>query len=150
MTLVPFATSAWHVAPQSMPAGLVTEPMPAPAVATVRWTGSSANVAVTDFAAFIATVQVAEAPVQAPLQPVKVEPGGGCGRERDARAVGEVAWHVAPQSMPAGLVTVPLPVPAVATVSWTGSARTSRWPRAPGSSRRCRWRRRRRRRRSSR
>ena len=32
------------------------------------------NVAVTDRAALIVTVQVAEVPLQAPLQPVKLEP----------------------------------------------------------------------------
>jgi hypothetical protein len=58
-----------------MPAGLLeTEPLPVPAFAMPSSTGRSVNVAVTDLATLIATVQVDDAPVQAPLQPVKLEP----------------------------------------------------------------------------
>ena len=57
-----------------MPAGLlVTVPVPVPAFATFRCTGRSVNVAVTDRAADSVTLQVPR-PVQAPVQPVKLEP----------------------------------------------------------------------------
>ena len=75
------------------------------------------KVAPTDFAAFIETTQVAEAPVQAPLQPVKVEPTAGAAVSVTLVPLATVTWHVPPQSMPAGLVTEPVPVPVVATVS---------------------------------
>jgi hypothetical protein len=75
VTLAPLTKPNWQVAPQSMPAGLLaTEPPPVPAFVTASCTGSKVNVAVTDFAALIATVQVVDAPVHAPLQPVKLEP----------------------------------------------------------------------------
>jgi hypothetical protein len=77
-------------------------------------------------AAFIVTAQVVAVPVQAPLQPMKVEPV--------AAAALRVTWvlklnelvQVAPQLMPAGvLVTVPVPVPVLFTVRlkvWTAKA----------------------------
>ena len=71
----------------------------------------------TDLAAFIATVQVAAAPVQAPLQPVKLEPVAAAAVSVTLVPLAKVTWHVEPQSMPAGLVTEPLPAPAVATLS---------------------------------
>ena len=56
-----------------MPAGEeVTVPLPVPALVTVR-VGFRVKVAVTDFAALMVTWQ-APVPVQAPLQPVKVDP----------------------------------------------------------------------------
>jgi hypothetical protein len=48
-------------------------PLPVPDVFVVRAKVCKANVAVTDFAAFMVTVHVA-VPVHAPLQPVKLEP----------------------------------------------------------------------------
>ena len=58
-----------------MPAGaLVTAPPPVPAVATVSCTGSSVNIAVTDFALASVTAHVADVPAHAPLHPVKLEP----------------------------------------------------------------------------
>src|SRR2546425_1277814 len=52
-----------------------------------------------------------------PLQPVKVEPTAGAAVSVTAVPLAKLAAQVAPQSMPAGeLVTVPLPVPAGATV----------------------------------
>src|SRR2546422_8375468 len=53
-----------------------------------------------------------------PVQPVKVEPAAGVAVSVTAVPLAKLAVHVAPQVMPAGaLVTVPLPVPALLTVS---------------------------------
>ncbi len=62
------------------------------------------------------TVQV-PVPVQAPLQPAKVEPLAAAAlRVTEAPAL-NAAEQVAPQLMPVGLlVTVPLPLPALLTV----------------------------------
>jgi len=75
-------------------------------------------VAVTDAAPLIVTVQV-PVPVQPPpLQPVKVEPAAGVAVSVTAVPLANEDEHVAPQEMPAGtLVTVPLPAPALDTVS---------------------------------
>jgi hypothetical protein len=57
-------------------------------------------------------------PVQAPLQPVKVEPAAGAAVRVTMVPVVKEVEQVAPQEMPAGeLVTVPLPAPALDTVS---------------------------------
>ena len=101
-----------------MPTGLlVTVPPPVPAFVTVTWSGSSVNVAVTERAALIETVQVTEAPLQAPLQPVKLEPAAATAVSVTVAPFVKSLSQVMPQSMPAGLlVTEPLPVPAFATV----------------------------------
>src|SRR5262245_23448860 len=79
VTRVPLVTDTEQIAPQSMPAGaLVTEPVPLPAFVTVSAKDCNANVAVTEPAAFIVTVQ-APVPVHAPLQPVKIELKPGVG-----------------------------------------------------------------------
>lgn len=76
----------------------------------------SANVAVADLASSILTVHVELEPVHAPLQPVNVEPVDAV-----AVSVAEVLMlrdseQSLPQLMPTGeLVTVPLPVPVLAT-----------------------------------
>ena len=54
----------------------VTVPLPVPDLATVRSYLFKVKAAVTDFAAVMVTEQV-PVPVQAPLQPVKVEPVDG-------------------------------------------------------------------------
>ena len=60
-----------------MPAGdETTEPLPAPAVETVR-SKTALNAAVTDCAALIVTVQGLDWPVHAPLQPANTEPDAG-------------------------------------------------------------------------
>jgi len=113
----PLAKLAEQVAPQVIPAGLlVTVPVPAPAGVTVN-TKVGAKVAVTVVAAEIVTVQ-APVPVHPPpLQPLKVEPAAGAAVSVTAVPLVKLAEQVAPQAMPAGeLVTVPLPVPAGATV----------------------------------
>jgi len=62
------------------------------------------------------TVQL-PVPVQAPLQPVNVEPAAGAAVRVTLVPELKFALHVAPQLMPVGdEVTVPLPVPALPTV----------------------------------
>lgn len=57
-------------------------------------------------------------PLQAPLQPLKVESESGVAVKVTDVPVGKSAEQVAPQLIPAGLlVTVPLPPPALVTVS---------------------------------
>jgi hypothetical protein len=74
VTLVPLLKDALQVLPQLIPDGAeVTVPVPVPALATVKANVGRANVAVTLRAVVILTVQV-PVPVQAPLQPVKVDP----------------------------------------------------------------------------
>jgi hypothetical protein len=124
VTVAPLVKSFWQLAPQAMPAGLLaTEPLPVPVFATVRCTGRSVNVAVTDRAALIATLQVAEEPAQAPLQPVKLEPAAAVAVSVTVDPLAKSCSQVAPQAMPAGeLVIEPFPVPALAAVRWNVSA----------------------------
>ncbi len=57
-------------------------------------------------------------PEQAPLQPVKVEPLAGVAESVITLPAVKLAVHVLPHAMPAGvLVTLPLPVPDLVTVS---------------------------------
>jgi hypothetical protein len=75
------------------------------------------KVAVTARAAVIVVMQV-PLPVQAPLQPVKVEPELGVAVRVTVVPELRLALQVVPQLMPAGVeMTVPLPVPALVTVS---------------------------------
>jgi hypothetical protein len=76
------------------------------------------KVAVTVVAAFTVTTQV-PVPVQPPpLQPVKVDPPVGAAVKVTAVPLENDAEHVVPQEIPAGLlVTVPVPAPALETVS---------------------------------
>jgi hypothetical protein len=78
VTDVPVAKLATHVVPQLTPAGEeVTVPVPVPAFVTLAAkVAAPLKVAVTARTAVIVTVQV-EVPVQAPLQPAKVEPLAG-------------------------------------------------------------------------
>src|SRR5258705_13464630 len=103
VTAVPLVNVAEQVVPQEMPAGaLVTVPVPAPALLTVSVKDGTANVAVTDVAALIVTVQVA-VPVQPPpLQPVNVDPAAGVAVKVTTVPVVKAVEHVAPQEMPAG------------------------------------------------
>src|SRR5689334_21638299 len=76
-----------------------------------------ANVADTDLAPAIGTVHT-PTPVHAPSQPVKVDPKPGVAVSVAVEAGANGALHVVPQSIPAGLlVTVPLPLPCLETVS---------------------------------
>jgi hypothetical protein len=72
------------------------------------------NVAVTFRAALIVTVQV-PVPLQAPDQPVKVEPAVGAAVRVTDVPSAILAEQVLPQLMPAGELTVPVPVPALVT-----------------------------------
>ncbi len=75
VTAVPWSKLAEQVAPQLIPAGeLVTVPEPVPFLVTVSRCCSSANVAVTDFASDIVTLQVPVPEQPLPDQPLKVEP----------------------------------------------------------------------------
>ncbi len=67
------------------------------------------NVAVTDCAAVIVIVQVAAVPLQAPLQPPKLEPDAAVAVSVTLVPLGRVAEQAVPQLMPPP-VTVPLPV----------------------------------------
>ena len=110
-----------HVAPQTIPAGLlVTVPTPAPAGVTVRVNvfGGAVKLAVTVWSAFIVTVHEPVPLQPPPLQPVNVEPPVGAAVRATVLPLGKSAAQVAPQEMPLGLlVTVPAPVPDLLTVN---------------------------------
>src|SRR5262245_61996149 len=114
------AKLALQVVPQLMPAGdEVTVPDPAPALETVSANVVAVllNVAVTERAAVIDTVQAA-VPVHAPLQPANVEPLAAAGVSVTDAPLLKFALQVVPQLMPEGEdVTVPLPVPFLLTES---------------------------------
>ena len=91
---------------QSSPAGSeLILPVPLPFLDTlsgyVDAGAATANVAVTLLAASIVTVQVV--PMQAPLQPVKVEPVAGVAVNVTVVLVAKAALQAVPQSIPAGL-----------------------------------------------
>src|SRR5262245_18988489 len=95
---------ALQVLPQLMPAGEdVTVPVPVPARVTVKAkvVTELLKVAVTDRAAVIETVQV-PVPVQAPLQPAKVEPLAAAAVSVTDVPLLKLALQVLPQLMPAG------------------------------------------------
>ncbi len=118
VTLAPLAKVAEQVEVQLlMPAGsLDTVPLPVPDGVTVSVYVSVLNVAVTDRAADIVTVQVPDAFVQSPLQPAKTEPVVGVAVRTTEVPSLKLAVQVAPQLMPAGLlVTVPVPPPPLVT-----------------------------------
>src|SRR5206468_7160643 len=93
-------------------------PAPAPALVSVRVKDCTANVAVTEVAAFSVTIQVPVPEQPPPLQPEKVEPAVGVAVKVTAVPLANGAEHVAPQAMPDGLlVTVPAAAPALLTGS---------------------------------
>src|SRR6266545_1229276 len=108
VTTVPCTNCAEHVAPQLIPTGeLVTVPEPAPAFVTVSVWLTSAKVAVTARSWSIVTVQ-APVPLQAPPQPLKLEPVAAVAVSVTTVPCTNCAEHVAPQLIPTGeLVTVP-------------------------------------------
>src|SRR5205814_8668488 len=118
-TAVQVVNAVAHVMTQTMPEGaLVTVPLPVPDLVTVSAKELCIKVAVTASAAFIVTMQ-GPVPVQPPpLQPVNVDPAAGVAVRVTAVPLVNAAAHVAPQETPAGaLVTVPLPAPALVSVS---------------------------------
>ncbi len=114
-TELPLAKFPLHVAPQLIPAGLLVT-VPFPVLVTVRSAlGAAVNCAVTVWFPFITTTQ-APVPLQAPPQPVKVDPPVGVAVSATVLPVGKFAMHPSPQLIPLGiLVTVPVPVPDLVT-----------------------------------
>jgi len=120
VTLLFAVKLALQLTPQLIPAGLlITVPAPVPAFDTVSVCGTDAlNVAVTLCAVLMVTAQVAVPLQPPPLQPANVEPADGLAVSVTLLFAVKLALHVAPQLIPAGLlVTVPVPVPALDTVS---------------------------------
>src|SRR5450755_2440839 len=118
VTTVPLLKLALQVVPQLIPVGLlVTVPVPVPALVTLNLKTTALNVAVTDFAALIVTLQV-PVPVQAPLQPANVDPAATLAVSVTTVPLLKLALQVPGQLIPVGLlVTVPVLVPASETVS---------------------------------
>src|SRR5438445_13445052 len=84
---------------------------------TVRVNRCTLNVAVTDRAPLIVTVQVVSETPSQPLQPAKTEPSLARDVGVTTIPLSYVNTHVGPQLMPPSLeVTVPLPVPPLLTV----------------------------------
>ena len=97
-------------------------PFPDPRTDThrVAWVTTPVNVALTVVAAVRVTVHVPVPEHPPPLQPVKVELAPGVALSVTTVPLVSDAEQVAPQLMPVGLlVTVPVPVPALETVSVT-------------------------------
>ena len=90
-----------------------------PAAAT---SGTSENVAVTDFAASIVTWHEPVPEQPEPLQPAKLEVPSATASSVTVAFWAKSAEQVDPQSMPDGsLVTVPFPLPSFVTLSVWGS-----------------------------
>ena len=106
---------------QLMPAGtLTTEPVPVPDRVTP--TGiSRAKLATIALSEFISKAQVFVPVHWAALQPANTDPGSATAVSVTVVPELTCAEHVAPQLIAAGLlVTVPVPLPALATESVTG------------------------------
>jgi hypothetical protein len=95
---------------------LAIVPPPVPLLATVSVNALNVNVAVTDLAAFIATVQEVPVALSQPDQLMKSESAPGAAVRVTDVLIAYAAEQVAPQLIPAGLlVRRPLPVPAFVT-----------------------------------
>ena len=121
LTLVPLEKLALHALPQLTPPGVeVTVPLPVPLLVSVRVyvVGAlRAKAAVTLFAPSTTKVQL-PVPVQAPLQPEKVDPAAEVALRARLVPPAMLALQALPQSMPLGLeATAPLPVPVLPTVT---------------------------------
>jgi hypothetical protein len=118
----PGVTDSEQSDPHDTPAGaLETVPVPVPLFATVSVTGVRLNVAVTVVAVFTVATQVPVPLQPPPLQPAKVAPAVGAAVRVNWVPGATVSEQSLPQEMPAGvLVTVPVPLPFLATVSVTG------------------------------
>jgi hypothetical protein len=119
VTFVPIVSVVLQAPPQEMPpTSEVTVPCPLPALLTLRVWVCRVNVTVTAFAWSIVTVQVELVPLQAPLQPVKVESEYGNDVRVTTIPLGSVAAQLDPHLMPPMLEnTSPPPVPALLTAS---------------------------------
>lgn len=106
-----------QVEPQLIPAGvLLTVPLPWTVTLKV---GEVEKFAVTEVLLLSASVH-ALVPLQAPLQPPKLEFADGVAVKVTCVPDEKLAVQVEPQLIPAGvLVTVPEPFPLGCTVSWT-------------------------------
>ena len=87
-------------------------PVPPPSL------GLAVKSATTLVSCIIGTKHPAPAPVQAPDQPVNSEPGSGTARRNAPVPSSMPRAQVGPHANPAGLVTVPEPVPILAMLSW--------------------------------
>ena len=102
VTTAPLRTLSLHVVPQSIPAGFeVTWPRSVAVFVTASVTVCTANVAVTFWAWLMFTMQD-PAPVQAPLQPAKVDPASGIAISVTGAPLAKLALHGALQLMPPG------------------------------------------------
>jgi len=121
VTDVPLAMFALQVLPQLMPPVFeVTVPEPLPALVTVSANVAVLllNVALTERAALIVTVQVVAVPLHEPPQPPNVEPLAAAAVSVTEVPLLKFALQVLPQLMPVGDdVTVPLPEPLLVSVS---------------------------------
>ena len=100
------------------PTLLVTDPVPVPATVAVTGNADGMNVALTDWAEVIGTVQVPLEFVQAPLHPANTEPAAALGVSTTDVPLLKFAVQVAPQLIPTGAeVTVPEPAPLNETES---------------------------------
>jgi len=112
VTWVPGLNPAIQEVPQLIPAGaLVTVPRPFPDRLTVRESGVTLNAAPKEVLP-VSVIAQELWPVQAPDQPAKVELVAALAVSVTWVPEGNVALHVDPQLMPAGLlVMVPVPLP---------------------------------------
>jgi hypothetical protein len=124
VTDVPPTNDAAHSLPQLIPPGDdVTVPLPRPCLVTVSEYVTREKVAVTLRAWLMVTLHVEFVPLHAPDQRTNFEPDDGDAVRTTLVCAGNQALHVLPQSMPAGCeLTVPPPLPSLATFSWRGSS----------------------------
>ena len=114
VTLVPLLKLAVQLAGQLIPPRLLVT-VPEPATLTVSEKVTTPNVAVTELAAFMVTMQVA-VPEQAPLHPAKMVPAAGVAVSVTTVPLLKFTVQVPGQFMPPGLL-VTVPPPATATVN---------------------------------
>jgi hypothetical protein len=116
VTEVPLSKDAEQVLPQLIPAGLlVTVPLPAPALVTVRVRGILLKVAVHVLLPFIVTTPSEQS--ASPLKPAKKESAAGFALRVTEVPLLKEAEQVLPQVTPAGEdVTEPLPLPNLLTL----------------------------------
>jgi hypothetical protein len=121
VTLVPPEKLALHDVPHAIPPGVeVTVPLPVPFLvsASVYEVGAlKVKAAVTLFAPSTTKAQL-PVPVQAPLQPEKVDPVAAVALRARLVPLAMLVLQALPQSMPLGLdATAPIPVPVLPTVT---------------------------------